>query len=217
VDAARLGAVDAAISTPTVEAGGEFLSDNCKFYTVQGGDTPFGIAERWGANPYLLLEVNNPTLETATSLQIGDRLIVPLPGCNVEGQIIDAGGATSAANSAAAANATSAPSQVLIEIASVEGIGDITAEGIRLRNTGGEINISGWTLNDADGNIYTFPGLLLFADAGIAIYTRSGASTEGALFWGSDQAIWQAGEQLTLTDRDGQVRKTLQIPTDASN
>jgi len=217
VDAARLGAVDAAISTPTVEAGGEFLSDNCKFYTVQGGDTPFGIAERWGANPYLLLEVNNLTLESATNLQIGDRLIVPLPGCNVEGQIIETGGTTSTANSEAAANGTSTPSQVPIEIASVEGIGDITAEGIRLRNTGGEINISGWTLNDAHGNTYTFPGLLLFTDAVIAIYTRSGASTEGALFWGSDKAVWQPGEQFTLADRDGQVRKTLQIPIDASN
>ena len=217
VDAARLGAVDAALSTPTVEAGGEFLSDNCKFYTVQGGDTPFGIAERWGANPYLLLEVNNLTLETATNLQIGDRLIVPLPGCNVEGQIIETGGTTSTANSAASAIATSTPSQVAIEIASVEAIGDITAEGIRLRNTGGEINISGWTLNDADGNTYTFPGLLLFTDAVIAIYSRSGASTEGALFWGSDQAVWQAGEQVTLKDRYGQVRKTLQIPTDESN
>ncbi|MCY4540026.1 MAG: lamin tail domain-containing protein [Chloroflexi bacterium] len=217
VDAARLGAVDAALSTPTVEAGGEFLSDNCKFYTVQGGDTPFGIAERWGANPYLLLEVNNLTLETATNLQIGDRLIVPLPGCNVEGQIIETGGTTSTANSAASAIATSTPAPVPIEIASVEGIGDITAEGIRLRNTGGEINISGWTLDDADGNTYTFPGLLLFTDAVIAIYTRSGASTEGALFWGSDQAVWQAGEQVTLKDRYGQVRKTLQIPTDESN
>lgn len=217
VDAARLGAVDAALSTPTVEAGGEFLSDNCKFYTVQGGDTPFGIAERWGANPYLLLEVNNLTLETATNLQIGDRLIVPLPGCNVEGQIIETGGTTSTANSAASAIATSTPSQVAIEIASVEAIGDITAEGIRLRNTGGEINISGWTLDDADGNTYTFPGLLLFTDAVIAIYSRSGASTEGALFWGSDQAVWQAGEQVTLKDRYGQVRKTLQIPTDESN
>lgn len=217
VDAARLGAVDAAISTPTVEAGGEFLSDSCRFYTVQGGDTPFGIAERWGANPYLLLEVNNLTLESATNLQIGDRLIVPLPGCNVEGQIIEAGDTTSNADSAAGANAASAPSQVTIEIASVEGIGDITAEGIRLRNTGGEINISGWTLNDADGNTYTFPGLLLFTDAEIAIYSRSGASTEGALFWDSDQPVWQAGEQFTLTDRDGHVRKALQIPTDASN
>ena len=217
VDAARLGAVDAAISTPTVEAGGDLLSDNCKFHTVQSGDTPFGIAERWGANPYLLLDVNNLTLDTATNLQIGDRLIVPLPGCSVEGQIIATGGTTSTANSEAAANATNTPTQVPIEIASVEALGDITAEGIRLRNTGSEINISGWTLSDADGNEYTFPGLLLFTDAVIAIYTRSGTSTEGALFWGGDEAVWQAGEQFTLSDRYGQVRKTLQIPDDASN
>ncbi len=217
VDAARLGAVDAALSTPTVAAGGEFLSDNCKFHTVQGGDTPFGIAERWGANPYLLLEVNNLTLETATNLQIGDRLIVPLPGCSVEGQIIETGGTTSTANSEAAANATTTPAQVPIEIASVEEIGNITGEGIILRNNGGDINISGWVLNDADGNSYTFPGLLLFTNAEIAIYTRNGASTEGALFWGRDQAVWQAGEQITLSDRDGHVRQTLQIPSEPAN
>lgn len=211
VNAARLGAVDAALSSPTLAAGGDFLSDNCKFHTVSSGETPFGIAEQWGANPYLLLEVNNLTLESAVNLQIGDRLIVPLPGCSVEGQIIEADEADSPAD----ANAVSTSAQVAIEVASVEGIGNITAEGIHLRNKGGELNISGWILRDADGNSYTFPGLLLFTDAAIALYSRSGASTEGALFWGSDQAIWQAGEQFTLSDREGNIRRTLQIP-DAS-
>ncbi len=217
VDAARLGAVDAALSTPTVEAGGDFLADNCKFHTVQSGDTPFGIAERYGANPYLLLEVNNLTLENATNIQIDDRLIVPLPGCSVEGQIIETSGSADSANSAVAANVPNTVNEVEIVLASVEGIGEITDESIHLRNIGGDINISGWTLNDADGNSYTFPGLLLFTDAKIAIYSRSGASTEGALFWGSDQAIWQAGEQVSLIDRDGQVRKALRIPEDPSD
>ncbi len=205
VDAEQIGAVDVILSTPTPEGSGIFISDNCRYHTLVSGDTPFGVAERYGADPNLLLEVNNLTLQSAVSLQVGDRLLVPLDGCNVEGLVSSSGGTGTSAE-------TSATGEVAINIADIEGIGDITAEGIHLRNDGRELNITGWTLSDSSGASYEFPELLLFPDVEIIIYTRSGTSTGYALFWGRDESVWEEGDELTLTDADGQVRKTLNIP-----
>ena len=210
LDADQLGAVDAAISTPTVEPA-SLVPENCKFHTVVSGDTAYGIANFYGVNLFVVLEANNLTNETAVQLQIGDVLLVPLEGCSIEGQ--DFNPSELAGNGLPAA--TSTPPQIQIDLGAVEAIGDVTAEVIHLRNTGREINISNWTLNDSDGNSYRFPGLLLFSDAEIAIFTRSGTSTEGALFWGSDASVWQAGELLTIIDTNGLVRRTLQIPDEA--
>ena len=211
VDANRIGAVDVIISTPTPEPSEYFLPDNCLYHTVVSGDTPFGIADRYNADHNLMLQANNLTIETAVSLQIGQRLLVPLPGCNVTGLLDDA----SAAESADAGSDSSAALPALeIELVDAEGIGDITAEGIRLRNNGGQLNITGWTLSDERGNIYVFPELLLYSDVQITLYTRSGRSTGFALFWGRDESVWRAGAQLSLSDRDGNLRKTFTIPGD---
>lgn len=57
------------------------VPQNCVLYTVAAGDTPFGIAQEFDANPFDLLAANGLTEENSTGLQIGDVLIVPLEGC----------------------------------------------------------------------------------------------------------------------------------------
>ena len=99
-----------------------------------------------------------------------------------------------------------------IEIIDVESIGDITAEGIRLRNKGNTINVTGWTLTDAQGNEFAFPEQLLFSNAEVTIYTRSGTNTPVALFWNLDEAVWEEGDVLTLIDSTDQVQATLRLP-----
>ena len=201
LDAREIGAVDAVISAPTVAAEGESLSDKCVFHTVVAGDTPYAIAQRYGADRNLLLEVNGLTVETAVGLQIGKVLTVPLEGCDIGGSSSAAGGV---------ASPTPLPTEVEITLASVEGIGDITAEGIALRNDGGQLNISGWSIGDEDGNRYTLPDMLLYTE--LVLYTRTGASTASALFWNKDESVWSAGETVTIADAAGNVRKTLTIP-----
>lgn len=202
IDADRIGAVDVILLTPTPESAGDFLPDNCLLHVMQSGDTPFGVADRYGADRNLLLLANNLTVETSVRLQIGDELIVPLEGCNISG-------ATGENPAFAAAIATLDPNIIDIELVAYEGLGDITSEVIRLRNNGAQLNITDWTLSDSSGNSYVFPELLLFNDAEINLYTRSGRSTGYALFWGKDASVWQQGEQLTLSDAGGQVRATL--------
>ena len=170
IDAARIGAVDVILLTPTPETAGDFLPDNCLLHVMQSGDTPFGVADRYGADRNLLLLANNLTVETSVRLQIGDELIVPLEGCNIAGE-------TGENPAFAAAIATLDPNIIDIELVAYEGLGDITSEVIRLRNNGAQLNITDWTLSDSSGNSYVFPELLLFNDAEINLYTRSGRST----------------------------------------
>ena len=212
IEPARLGAQDVALSTPTVViAGGPVLAQNC-YHSVVSGDTPFALALRYGVDFNLMLEVNNLNVQSATNLQIGDILRVPLPGCQFDGIAIEAPADNPASAVTAAPPATSTPVNAQFEIAEVEGIGDVTAEAIRLRNLGGSINISGWTLADTDGNSFTFRETLLFPQGTIVLYTRNGTSTSDARFWNLEDAVWEAGEELTLSDEQGRVLSTLRIP-----
>jgi hypothetical protein len=59
------------------------LPENCIPYALKEGDTPFGIAEEFGADGFELMEINGLDDTTASLLQIGDILIVPLEGCTL--------------------------------------------------------------------------------------------------------------------------------------
>lgn len=243
LDPESLGAsgadVDDTAGAQAAEINGTALPENCILHTLVDGDTPFGVAEQYGANPFLLMEANNLTDDTASLLQIGDTMIVPLEGCPVElpptetptptasntpdpSIPTDTPEATAEVTDEAEETATITPSPTItlaptatnaqIEIVSADGIGDITAEGIRLRNTGNTINVTGWTLEDAEENVFSFPEQLLFSNAEVTIYTRSGTNTPVALFWGLDEPIWEEGDVLTLIDSTNQVQATIRIP-----
>lgn len=213
INPAALGAQDVPISTATVAvAGGPQFSQNCLYHTVVSGDTPYGIALRYGADFNLMLEVNELTQESAAYLQIGDVLTVPLEGCVIPGE---SGGALQVLSGELATPAeapTSTPVPAQFEILAAEGVGDITAEAIRLRNLGATVDISDWTISDAQGNSFTFVETLLFPDSAIVLYTRSGTSTSDARFWGREEAVWEAGEDLTISDEQGRVLQVLQLP-----
>lgn len=230
IDPTIIGA-DAAVGlTATV------LPPNCILHTVVSGDTPFGIALQYGANPFDMLAINGLTEETATQLQLGQVLIVPLPGCALEPAVLQALGADGDETPTATStdsddedatpdpDALPSPTPTLtlvptavnaqIEIVEVLNAGDITAEGVRIRNLGNSVNVTGWQLSDLDGNVYQFPEQILFSNAEITIYTRAGQNTPVALFWGLDTAVWsEPGDILTLTDARGQVQATLRLPS----
>lgn len=205
IDPAQLDAVSLGSSVQNRDTDETATQSKCIFHSVVSGDTVSGVAQRYGVNFLLMLEVNNLTVNSAVNLQIGDTLLVPLEGCNLESQSTETVGAVDPP--AVESSAESAQ----IQIVEVEGMGDITAEGIRLRNTGGTVNLTGWILSDAAGNSFSFPELMLFPDAQITLYTRSGTHTPDTLFWGKDQAVWQDGDVLTLADAAGQIQATIPI------
>lgn len=239
LDATNLGASGANVDpdAQAAEINGTALPQNCILHTIVEGDTPFGIAEQYGANPFLMLEANDLTEEESSLLQIGDTLLVPLEGCELDlppspTPLPPPSNTPNEDEQTATAEVTEEPTleftptitpsptitlaptaqNAQIEIVDVEGIGDITAEGIRLRNTGNTINVTGWTLVDASGNEFSFPEQLLFSNAEVTIYTRSGTNTPVALFWGLDEPVWEEGDVLTLVDSTEQVQATIRLP-----
>lgn len=212
------------------------LPAGCTLYTIQEGDTPFAIAEELGVDGFELLAVNGLTEETSALLQIGQTLIIPNEGCALTAELLQATEAAAETPSLTPSpsgtppTATFTPSlsptpshtptstlpataaNAQVEILRVISPGVITSEGVEIRNNGAVIDLNGWTLEDADGNTFTFPEQRLFQGGSLTVFSRVGDDTAIALFWDRDTAALASGDILTLTDRNGRVQSTLRIP-----
>jgi hypothetical protein len=210
------------------------LPEFCIPHVLKEGDTPFAVAEIYGADPFQLLAINGLDETAATFLQIGDVLIVPLPGCPLQAGDAAGGGAAGASatptQETASATPTTGPSatppptirptvtlaptasNAVMRIVEVLNAGDVTAESVAIRNTGAIVDIANWTLSDADGNTYTFAQQRLFTNAQITLYSRVGTNSPVALYWGRDQAVYQPGDVITLRDAAGAVQATFRVP-----
>jgi len=210
------------------------LPDKCILHTLVEGDTPFAVAEQYGADPFKLMEVNGLNDETASLLQIGDTLIVPLEGCPLTGPVttpvptLDEASIASDATEEATAEATEGPTatptlrptltlpptatNAKVEIAEVIGAGQITSEGITIRNNGNNVNLKGWTIETSSGNTYTFAERILFSNGLVTVYSRVGQDTAIALFWNRTQPGFQPGDVVTLKDNNGKVQGSYRLP-----
>lgn len=143
-----------------------------------------------------------------------EDLITPVEG--TEEVTAEANSTPTSGTPVASATITLAPTaaNAQVEISSVERAGDVTAEGIVVRNTGNTVNMTGWTLTDSNGNTYTFREYILFSNAFVTIYTRVGQNTPAALYWGETNAIWgDSGDVATLEDAQGRVQATIRLST----
>lgn len=103
-----------------------------------------------------------------------------------------------------------------IEITEIVGRGDITREQVVLFNSGATVDVTGWTLQDTNGNVYTFPdGLLFFSNAPLRINTRADSGDEETpivKFWGRDTAVFgEPGDAVLLFDADGEAQAVLRL------
>ena len=165
----------------------ENLPEACIVHVIASGDVPAVLADTYGVDLITLLIVNDLDDYTATQLQIGDQLVIPLEGCPIE-QIIPQATATTPPTAtvivesteppAAVEQPTATPEQVqqptvaptqgtfeipptvensTVMIISVDGVGDLTTESVTIRNGGSTIDLTGWFMADDDGNIFEFP------------------------------------------------------------
>ena len=74
------------------------------------------------------------------------------------------------------------------------------------------MRLTGWTLSDKEGNVYTFPDFSLWGGGAINVHTTSGTNTVTDLYWGQPNAVWNAGDQVTLSDTSGTVIATVTVP-----
>jgi hypothetical protein len=150
--------------------------------------------------PYLLINIFVSALVTGTIIYFYDR-------------------ARQAECTPPPPNLTSATSQtgdVNVSITGVIGAGTVTDERVVIQNNGNEkLLLTGWTLGDDKGNLYTFPQspqLTLFPGATVQVHTRTGTDSPTDFYWGRSAAVWTSGELAALYDPENIARAFYRIP-----
>jgi cell wall-associated NlpC family hydrolase len=85
-----------------------------------------------------------------------------------------------------------------VRISTVVYPGQRTREAVVIVNEGDQVDMTGWTLSNPRGQIYSFGSVLLFKDSFINLHTTSGVDVPTDLFWNRDEAAWQVGDVATL-------------------
>ncbi|GAB4582131.1 MAG: hypothetical protein Fur0022_48870 [Anaerolineales bacterium] len=184
-------------------------------YEVQAGDTLGAIAEAFGVTVDEIVAVNQ--MENPDVLDVGDVLFIPIPNEEEEVSVTDVTPTNTISPPTPGPLATSTPLppgfDPQVEIVTVVAAGTLSDERVVLRLNGeGQLALRDWRLLDEEGNLYVFPELTLFKDGAVTVYTKAGTNNVVELFWGLSEAVWEAGETVSLADPQGNVRATYQIP-----
>jgi LysM repeat protein len=160
-------------------------------HVVQPGDSLSAIAFQYDVSIEALAEVNG--IADTNVIRVGQKLIIPGPTPVV----------------AATLPPTMTPTPHIppeLEIVEVIGRGAPATETVVIANLGRSFSIEGWTLRDAQGNVYVFPKLYLGTGAEVRVHTGGGEDTPLHLFWNRDTAVWQeAGDTAVVADERGVI------------
>ena len=100
-----------------------------------------------------------------------------------------------------------------VSITSVSGTGALDDEQVVIQNNGSqELILTGWTLKDSKGIIYTFPQLTLFPGGTAQVHTKTGIDKLPDLYWGRSAPVWQSGELAALYDAQNIARAFYRVP-----
>lgn len=177
-------------------------------YTVKPGDSLSAIAFQFGVSLEELMAANNIT--DPDVLFAGQKLVIPVPGS-----------ITPVPTPAPTAVPTGAPTPVPtntpptgpdLRMESVQTSSDGKDSWVVITNWGMWVRLKGWTLDDGQGNVYTFPDLSLFQGGSVRVHTAAGTNTEVDLYWGIGKAVFVSGRTLTLKDTSGKVMATYVVP-----
>jgi hypothetical protein len=103
--------------------------------------------------------------------------------------------------------------KVNVNIAGVVGVGNLQDERMVIQNDGTEgTELTGWTLTDNKGLVYTFPQLILHPGAKVQVHTASGKDTPSDLYWGLPTPVWISGELAALYDTQNIARAFYRVP-----
>lgn len=176
-------------------------------YTVRAGDTLLEIAVALDISVDELMTANR--LQNADALTAGQVLILP----QVEG-VNGSGAATESQpdHTPTPTTSSSETGQGEVVINAIDGPGNLELEAVRLLNTGGEVSMAGWSMDDGQGNVFTFPDFTFYSTGAIDVHTRDGTNTTIDLYWGLDEPVWLPGTTIHLRDADGNLQSTFTIP-----
>jgi len=182
-------------------------------YVVKAGDTLGSIALQFDVSVDEIMKANG--LADPNALNVGQSLVIPVAG----GAVVTATPQEIAPATEAAqvtppptGTAVSQTGEPQLAIRSITDAGNLSTEKITIVNLGEVVDLTGWTLSDEQGNVYTFPTLNLFQSGAISIHTALGRDTVTDLYWGQSGAMWQSGETATLKDPQGRAHTTFTAP-----
>jgi Lamin Tail Domain len=102
---------------------------------------------------------------------------------------------------------------VNVDISGVIGVGNLQDERMVIQNDGTEgIELTGWSLTDNKGLVYTFPQLILHPGAKVQVHSASGKDTPSDLYWGRSVPVWTSGELAALYDTQNIARAFYRVP-----
>ena len=100
-----------------------------------------------------------------------------------------------------------------VNITGVIGVGNLQDERMAIQNDGTqETVLTGWTLTDNKGQVYTFPQLMLYPGAKVQVHTTSGEDSPTDLYWGRPATVWTSGELAGLYDTHNIARAFYRVP-----
>jgi LysM repeat protein len=199
-------------------------------HVVTAGDTISGLAFQYDVPEEDIIEANR--LGNPNFLQVGMELVIPVDGLpDVTATFTPAptvtetpipfnppsADRTATAAAEAGATATPLPTQLPtvgdleIEIREILGVGQRDQERVVLFNVGERLaDMRGWTLSDADGNVYEFSNFRLWRDGSVTVHTGSGVdgSPPSSFYWDNPEAVWSPGEVVALKDAEGNLVAT---------
>jgi LysM repeat protein len=176
-----------AMSTPVLPA----PSPTPVIHVVQPGDSLSAIAYQYDVSMEALAQANG--IADTNVIHVGQKLIIPGP--------------TPIPTATVPPTMTPTPHiPPELEIVDVIGRGAPATETVVIANRGRSFSIEGWTLRDAQGNVYVFPKLYLDTGAEVRVHTGRGENTPLHLYWNRDTAVWQeAGDAAVVADDRGVI------------
>jgi LysM repeat protein len=199
-------------------------------HVVQPGDTISGLALQYDVPGEDIIAANQ--LENPNFLQVGVPLIIPVGGL-LEATAtftpaptptdtpipFEPPSADMTAAAAAELGLTTTPlptplpstGELQVEITEVLGVGQVDQERVVISNLGDRLaDMQGWTLTDADGNVYVFTNFRLWPGGNVTVHTRIGqdGNPPANFYWGKLEAVWSTGEVVVLKDAGGMTLST---------
>lgn len=183
---------------------------------VVSASVTYGVLYYWENvrapnNEYQLVTVSNDTASVAVPTP-WDKIELSIPTTEEPLQT------ESDSDSVEIMKETQEPTPVIrgakVEISMIRTPGVLSSEALRIvSNSVDVVSLENWRLEDANGNILTFPNIqLLRKGVFVEVYSRSGHTTPYEIFWNQTEAVWQSGETAVLKDMLGQIQATYRIP-----
>jgi len=195
-------------------------------YRVQPDDTLLTIAVQFDVSVQDIMAANG--LEDPDFIRVGQELLIPvgaLPEPTLTAtpvvstveplpQPSDTAGPPPAPTETSTSLPVTPPAiEPEVIVREILGAGLLADEAAFVFNSGRAARLEGWTLSDAQDNVYTFPNLYLGTGGSVRVHTGSGSNSATDLYWGRDAPVWgEPGDVATLRDESGLVISTLALP-----